>query len=76
MNWNRGLFRFWLVVAICWIITAGYVTWDHRGTRVPLNDLGAFAFIVGPPIGLLLIGCSVVGIWYVVRWIGRGFDRD
>jgi hypothetical protein len=28
MNWKRGLFRAWLIIAVCWIAATTFLWWD------------------------------------------------
>jgi hypothetical protein len=28
MNWGRGLFRVWLLLSICWILSLTWIQWD------------------------------------------------
>jgi hypothetical protein len=39
MNWKRGLFRLWLLAAICWAVPVGILVWDQLGAHRPLTEM-------------------------------------
>lgn len=76
MNWQRGLFRLWIVGSVIWI---GYLLWEwvlvcrfgivppsHCQHETPWDGL-AILGIGGSLAGLLLVS--------VLIWIGHGFRR-
>ena len=76
MNWQRGLFRVWLIGSICWI---GYALWDgllvcrfsiHLPSKCQYETpwSGIVVLGVGVPLLALLIGGALM-------WVGRGFKR-
>jgi hypothetical protein len=76
MNWRRGLFRLWVIVSVVWATLAvytKYVDCSWYGPQVlcfddllPYQFDDRVAWIVGPPLAVLLIGLGIV-------WCIQGF---
>ena len=62
-NWSRGLFRLWVVAAICWEAFWLGVLWIEGANGDPVIILFVF---FGVPAGLLIFGA-------LIRWAIRGF---
>lgn len=75
MNWRRGLFRIWAVMAACWalfVIGLRLVN-ELRGVENDLTSLKfMLAFIVVPVVAVLIVGGAAVWAW---RWIRAGFRK-
>jgi len=72
VNWQRGLFRVWLLLSAAWVM--GWIVYlVVNGIKYGFGNFGdLFAIpvlLIGPPIALLLFGV-------VARWAFRGFTPD
>lgn len=75
MNWQRGLFRFWLIVSIVWGIAIGwwaYVSFQAvvgmaRQFGITGSDWMVVLLALLLPIGAFLLMCVIA------VWILRGF---
>jgi hypothetical protein len=56
MKWQRGLFRLWLVLSVCWIVTVGAFTWSilPADEEVPGSAKGDTKDLPPPPPGYVL----------------------
>lgn len=76
MDWDRGLFRLWIILALAWVTIVGAILLrdyvDCIGQVVCFADLipppplARLAIIVLPPAALFAVGA-------VLRWVVRGF---
>lgn len=69
MSWDRGLFRFWIIAAVIWVVIAGWLFWSGcyffpDSPFNPICDTGEFR--QGIPVAGLLRQFSA---WDWVRWI-------
>jgi len=72
VNWQRGLFRVWLLVSAAWLM--GWVIYlAMYGLQVGFKTTGDLLVIpillFGPPIALLLFGLAT-------GWAFRGFKAE
>lgn len=72
VNWQRGLFRVWVLLSLAWIM--GWIVYlilvGITGRLQTLNDFLAIpVLLLGPPIALLLFGLAA-------GWAFRGFKPD
>jgi hypothetical protein len=77
MNWGRGFYRVWIVLAVLWagfllslavlLRRAGGGMFDDLIPYTPDDQLVAAAlWVAGPPIGLRMVGL-------LMTWVLRGF---
>ena len=73
MNWERGLFRLWVVASLAW---AAFVLWEFSAVifpifKAPLSEVLSIVAFVAPyifvPIGL------AYAVGYAAVWIFGGF---
>jgi hypothetical protein len=72
VNWQRGLFRVWLLLSAAWIMgwTVYIVVNGIRDGFQSFGNLFAIpVLLIGPPVALLLLGV-------VARWAFHGFAAD
>ncbi len=72
INWRRGLFRVWLLVAIAWImawIVYLLMFGIHGGFKSASDLLEVPILLFGPPVALYLFGA-------IARWAFKGFAPD
>jgi hypothetical protein len=71
INWRRGLFRIWLLLAAAWIMGwAIYMILDALGRRFePGEYLMMPVLFFGPPIAVLILGLAA-------GWAFRGFKME
>lgn len=65
MNWQRGLFRAWILLAVIWIVPLVGVAFSQRSSISAEAFWIGSAFIVLPPLGLLALG-------FALRWVLSG----
>lgn len=71
MNWERGLFRLWIVLAVVWVIitaTLGSQCFITEDCAAGADAAVVAAYVMGVPAGVLFIGAALV-------WAIRGFKR-
>ena len=72
VNWQRGLFRVWLLLSAAWIMgwTVYIIVNGIKDGFQSFGDLFAISvLLIGPPVALFLFGV-------VARWAFRGFAPD
>jgi hypothetical protein len=71
MNWRRGMFRVWLLLAGAWIMswTIHLIVDALEGGFKDVNLLVVPVLLFGPPIALLIFGLAT-------GWAFRGFKLD
>ncbi len=70
MNWQRGIFRLWVVGSALWVFAA---LWMLLRDYDQLDDLyipAAFAYVFLLP---LVVGVAVVVVFQISLWVKRGF---
>ena len=68
INWRRGLFRIWVLLAAAWIMSWAIYLILHAigGGFQPTDYLMIPVVFFGPPIALLILGIAAA-------WAFRGF---
>jgi hypothetical protein len=69
INWQRGMFRLWIVASTAWMMGwLIYLAIEFVGGEASARDLmAAPVMLLGPPIALLLFA-------FATRWAFRGFE--
>ena len=75
MNWQRGLFRFWLVVSIVWGLAIGW--WSYVSFQTVVGIARSFG-VTGSDWMMLLAALALpivigFGLCVIAVWILRGF---
>jgi hypothetical protein len=72
VNWQRGLWRVWLLVSAAWMM--GWIVYlilygIQGGFHASAELLAIPVLLIGPPIALLLFG-------FMAGWAFRGFSPE
>lgn len=80
MNWEKGFFRFWVVLTILWVLGWwAYAIWSIAVPKTGINWLWVLSITDLKMLSLSLIGGTffpptmVFALGYAVLWVMRGF---